>query len=52
MRSLATKPMRHKLHLATSLKRIAQPARAISTGGVPLASAAATIDPALTPVMQ
>lgn len=29
-----------------------QPTRAISSGVVPLAYAAATIDPALTPVMQ
>jgi len=29
-----------------------EPTRAISPGGVPLANAAATIDPALTPVTQ
>src|SRR5204862_6086255 len=52
IRSLTTKPMRQRLHRATSPNRIAHPARAISAGDAPLAYAAATIDPALTPVMQ
>ena len=52
MRSLTTNPIRLRLQRATSANRIEQAARAISSGGVPLAHAAATIDPALTPVMQ
>ena len=52
MRSLARKPMRHSVQRPTSPKRMRQPAWAISAGVTPLAYAAATIDPALTPAMQ
>jgi hypothetical protein len=45
-------PMRQSRQRATSRNRIEQPTRAISSASVPLAYAAATIDPALTPVMQ
>jgi hypothetical protein len=52
MRSLAAIPMRATVHRATSVNRMALPAAAISAGLAPLAYAAATIAPALTPVMQ
>ena len=51
MRSLTTKPVRERLQRATSAKRMAQPARAISSPEAPLAKAAATIEPALTPAI-
>jgi hypothetical protein len=40
------------LQRATSPNRMLHPARAISSGDAPLAYAAETIEPALTPVMQ
>jgi hypothetical protein len=39
-------------HRPISLKRMEQPARAIASGVAPLTYAAATMDPALTPVTQ
>jgi hypothetical protein len=45
-------PIRQRLQRATSLIRIEVAALAISSGPEPLAKAAATIDPALTPVTQ
>jgi len=50
MASLPTKPERPGLKRPTSPKRIEQPVRTISSIGVPLAYAATTIAPALTPV--
>ena len=52
MRSVARKPMRQSVQLPTSPKRMLHPAREISSGVAPLAYAAATMEPALTPVMQ
>ncbi len=52
MRSLPTSPRRPRLQRPTSLKRIEQPAWAISSCVAPLAYAPATMDPALTPVTQ
>jgi Matrixin len=52
MRSLSTNPRRREFQRPTSRKRIEQPIRAISFGVAPLAYTAATIHPALTPVMQ
>jgi hypothetical protein len=52
MRLLTTNPIRLRLQRATSPNRIEQAALPISSGRAPLAYAAATIDPALTPVMQ
>ena len=52
MRLLTTNPVRLRLQRATSPNRIEQAALAISSGCAPLSYAAATIDPALTPVTQ
>ncbi len=52
MRLLPTNPRRPGFQRPTSLKLIEQPARVISSRVAPLAYAAATMDPALTPVMQ
>jgi len=51
MRSLPTRPILEMLQRATSPNRMLAPMRPISSGVLPEAYAAATMEPALTPAM-